>query len=622
VPASCYPAPVKILLVAVNAKYVQTNLAVRLLKAHAVKWCEPVRNGQIGIEIAEWNINQNVSSIIRGIFEARPDIVLFSTYIWNRGIIFEAAAGVRKVLPGVLLGFGGPEVSWSAERTFVECPSADLVFTGEGEESIAEFAERLGGSAVGSPAGVVRKPLSAGLFSGIRGLYVRDESAPDGCVFGGDRAPIADLDLIPFPYDFSHMDFDSEHRIVYYETSRGCPFSCAYCLSSIDKSVRYYSLERVLRELKGFMDAGFPLVKFVDRTFNLDPARFLSIWRFIRDNHNGKTLFHFEIAAEYLADEAFTVLESMPEGAIQLEIGIQSINPETLNIVGRPAHPDVLADKIRRIPERIHTHVDLIAGLPAEDFDSFGRSFDYAFALGADMLQLGFLKILSGSPMEALARDDSGFVWSASPPYEVFASPVLDYAEMLQLKDVEQVTDTWYNSGLMRNTLRYLAGTPDTGRQHAGMMPKISAFSLFRSLATHIAGFFVDGDLYLPRRPSDSFACMAAFLEASGDMFGEMRTGALEWLRYDLLLQGKPGTFPAWYERRYSKEAHDRALEAQGFFWSVASVSGPETVSRRSAYARTEYDLFRFDTGVREIACLFVYPDKSGTDKKVRVIRV
>ncbi len=612
----------KILLVAINAKYVQTNLAIRLLKAYSEKWCESVRNGQIQIEIAEWNINLNTSLIIRGIFESRADIVLFSTYIWNRGMAFAAAAGVRKVLPQALIGFGGPEVSWSAERTFLDCSEVDLLLSGEGEDTFAELAERAGLFVHGEIA-KSHETLFAELFTGIKGLYVRDATSMAGFVFGGPREPIADLDRIPFPYNFNEMDFDRAHRIVYYESSRGCPFSCAYCLSSIDKSVRYYSLHRVFGELQGFMNAGFPLVKFVDRTFNLDPARFLAIWKFIRDNHNGKTLFHFELAAEYLSDEAFVVLETMPEGAIQFEVGIQSINSETLKIVGRPAHPDVLAEKIRRIPKWIHTHVDLIAGLPAEDFDSFGRSFDFAFALDADMLQLGFLKILSGSPMEALARKDSGFIWSASPPYEVYSSPVLDYARILKLKDVEQVTDTWYNSGLMWNTLRCLAGGGGTG-----ITPAQSAFKLFCSLADFNKRYYADGDLYLPRRPSDSFACMAAFLATEKPMTAadavkaeDERTRALEWLRYDFLLQGKPGAFPAWYERRYSKEAHDRTLGEQGFFSNAATGKESESVSRRTAYARTEYDTFRFEAGEVETACLFVYPDKSGMEKKVRVFR-
>jgi len=605
---------VKILLAAINAKYVQTNLAVRLLKAYVGSRCESVRNGQVTVEIAEWNINQSTASIIRGIFESHADIVLFSTYIWNREMTFAAAAGVRKVLPSALIGFGGPEVSWSAERTFRECPEADLLFSGEGEVTFAELTDRAGEFEGGEATPTEGVP--AGWFSGIRGLCVRDAGTRTGFVYGGERTPIADLDRIPFPYDFAHMDFDSAHRIVYYESSRGCPFSCAYCLSSIDKSVRYYSLDRVLGELKGFMDAGFPLVKFVDRTFNLDPERFLAIWKFIRDNHNGKTLFHFELAAEYLSDDAFAVLETMPEGAIQLEVGIQSINAETLKIVGRPAHPTVLAEKIRRIPKHIHTHVDLIAGLPAEDFDSFGRSFDFAFALDADMLQLGFLKILSGSPMETIARNDAGYVWSASPLYEVYSSPVLDYAGMLKLKDVEQVTDTWYNSGLMRNTLRFLAGGNLPGASG------LSAFALFCAIASFIKGHYDDGDLYLPRRPSDSFACMAAFLEAAETgvhpgMEAVVRARAMEWLRYDFLLQGKPGVFPAWYERRYSKDAHDRALDALGFF----TRGDAGVVSRRTVYARTEFDLFRLDGEAGEKACLFAYPDKSGTGNKVRVFR-
>lgn len=573
-----------IVFAGINAKYSHTNLAIRILRKFAQQHSIEVQKQGLTVLAREWNINIPHGTIVRGLIETQPSIIFFSVYVWNRETLFRVADDVRKVLPETVIVLGGPEVSWSVEPSFRDCPSADIIVSGEGELSVCDVIDRY----------YQRLPgVGIEAFTGLPGVTVRDRQA--GTVFlPPPRDVIADLDSIPFPYEEEDMDFNPEHRIVYYESSRGCPFSCAYCLSAIDKSVRYYSLERVLREIGYFMKAGFPLIKFVDRTFNLDPARYLAIWRYIRDHHNGKTLFHFEIAAEYLSDDAMELLDTIPQGAIQFEIGIQSINPETLQIVGRPAHPAKLAEKIRRIPRNIHVHIDLIAGLPAENFESFIRSFNYAFDLKADMLQLGFLKILSGSPMDSLVRREAGFVWSSTPPYEILSTPVLSYTELLVLKDVEQVVDTWFNSGLMRNTLISLAGESTSG----------NAFVLFCELASFIRKYFSDGDLYLPRRPSDCFACLADF----------MKGGSLEYLRYDYLLQGKPGTFPAWFIRRYDKVAHDKALEMRG-------LVGEAGMSRRSAYSRTEYEVFEFSK-VEKTAILFQYSDQSGKEKKATCIRL
>jgi radical SAM superfamily enzyme YgiQ (UPF0313 family) len=576
----------KVLLVGINAKFVQTNLAIRLLRSFARRHCRAVADDRIQVETAEWNINLPVSAVVRGVFERNPDMVLFSTYIWNREFVLKVCGEIRLVLQEVLIGLGGPEVSWSAERTFEDCRAADLILAGEGERTFVDLLDRLS---------VSRD------FRDILGVYWR---SGDSLLWGGERPALADLSEVPFPYEGGSLDFDPENRIVYYESSRGCPFKCAYCLSSIDKSVRYYPLERVLNEIQFFLDRGFPLVKFVDRTFNLDPPRYLAIWKYIRDHHNGKTLFHFEIAAEFLADEAYAVLETMPEGSIQFEIGIQSTNAETLRIVGRPAHTEILREKIRRIPASIHTHVDLIAGLPSENLESFELSFNFAFSLNAAMLQLGFLKILAGSAMETMARSMDGYRVSSVPPYEVLASPVLPYRDILALKDVEHIVDTWYNSGLLRNAINYLASC----------RADCSAFNLFREIARFVKAWFPDGDLFLPRRPSDLFACMAEFIAAScGERSG---VSARNWLKYDYLLQGKPGVFPSWYERLYSKEEHDQALEANGFFM--------EGESRRTLYARSEFESFTFASGSAAQKLLFVYADSGAKkeEKKARRVRV
>lgn len=575
----------KILLVAINAKYVQTNLAVRLLAAYARRAVPAAGDGRVSVELGEWNVNEPAGQIVRGIVEREPDAVLFSTYIWNRGMAFRVMGDVRKLLPGAILGAGGPEVSWNAERDLREHPELDLVISGEGEVTLTELIDRL---------------VDGVTFAGTPGTYARSGGK---IVFGGEREPLADLGSIPFPYAKDLLDFDPANRIVYYESSRGCPFSCAYCLSSIDRAVRYYPLERVLSDIGYFLKEGFPLVKFTDRTFNLAPARYIAVWEFIRDHYNGITRFHFELSADLLGDDAFAALETMPEGSVQFEIGIQSTNPETLRLVGRTSDPGRLEANVRRIPASIHRHVDLIAGLPAENLASFARSFDFAFSLDADMLQLGFLKILDGSPMAEIARAQAGpdgYAWSAEPPYEVLRSPAMPYRDVLAVKDVERLVDAWYNSGLLRNFLTRLAETDG------------SAFALFRELASFARGYFADGDLYLPRRPSDIFACAYAFLAARRS--APRADGLGEWLRYDFLLQGKPGAFPHWYERRYDRDAHDAALLAQGLLGAGES--------RRTLYARTEYDRFRLSPEGGEVAVLFEYFGEKKNEKKAICRRV
>jgi len=563
---------VKILLVALNAKYPHVNLAVRLLKAYSGARCASVRDGVARVSIGEWNVNEPPRRVLRGIAEAGPDAVLFSTYLWNRALTVAIARDVRRLLPGVIVGFGGPEATWSVGSLLAECPGVDFVVAGEGEETFAEVVDLL--AAV--PA--TRADRLAAISS-VRGVRAR---GADGVVrSGGDRPPIADLGSIPFPY--VDLDFDPTHRIVYHESSRGCPFSCAYCLSARDEGVRYYPLERALADVDWFLSRKVPLVKYVDRTFNLDPERARAILSRIRDGYTGVTRFHFEIAPELVDSDLAEILASMPAGSVQLEAGIQSARPETLRAVSRPARLEEARAGFARIPRGIHTHVDLIAGLPGEGIESFARSFDFAFSLGADMLQLGFLKVLPGAPIEEIALADPGYTWSASPPYEVLRTPNLSFEELSLLKDVEAVFDVWYNGSLARTALARLASGSD------------GAFAAFRALADFARGWFADHDLSFPRRPADAFACVAAFIESRADR------SALECLRYDFLLRGKPGAFPPWFVRRYDKAAHDRAIR---------DVLGP--VPRRVAYARSELETFAFDprTGSGgETALLFLYGD-------------
>ncbi len=588
----------KILLVGINSKYVQSNLAIRLLREYALARSGAVRSGRVEVSAGEWNVNQPAGTIVRGIAEARADCVLFSTYIWNRDMVMRVADDIRALFPEIVIGVGGPEVSWTSERELARHPALDVVFEGEGEASFCEFVERLAevdGVCDASSGASLRERLP--LVAGTR----------TRAGHGGPREPIANLADIPFPYAGGKAGdgvagggaAGGPVGIAYYESSRGCPFACAYCLSANETRVRYLSLERTLSDIDWFLGNRFPLVKFVDRTFNLDPARYLAIWRHIRDRYNGVTTFHFEVSAELLDDAAFEVLDSMPAGAVQLEIGIQSTNPETLRLVGRKSDSELLARNVGRIPSGIHTHVDLIAGLPAEGLARFGESFDFAWSLRAGMLQLGFLKVLPGAPMEALARGMPGYAWSAHPPYEVLATPELSYDELSELRDVERLVDVLYNGGLARNALLFLSRAS-------------SAFALLRELAAFVRSWLPDGDLQAPRRPATQYECLADYIRADFAGAGrsaEDRKVALEWLKYDYLAQGKPGAIPGWMTRRYSREAHDAALVARGLLEAGDDGRAP---SRRTVYGRTEYEEFRFDTAGPPERFLFVYPDRKG----------
>jgi len=570
---------VTFLLAGINAKFIQSNLAIRLIRAYTDRYSRRVRDGAARVRIAEWNVNTQTDAIVRGIYEQRPEAVVFSTYIWNRETVIRVAEDLRAVDPELIIGAGGPEVSYRPERAFSDCPALDFVIIGEGERTFAELADRMADQGTSS-GGIFREGAFEALAA-TAGIAFRSRTGEMRRTEG--RPLVEDLGEIPFPYGFPDDALDPANRIVYYESSRGCPYSCAYCLSSIERSVRFYPLERVFSDLDYFLERRWPLVKFVDRTFNIDPPRYRAIWNHIRERYNGATRFHFEIAADMLGSEDFALLERMPEGSIQFEIGVQSANPDTLRAVRRVTDLRRLADNLRRLPPSIHSHVDLIAGLPHEDLESFGHSFDYAFALSADVVQLGFLKVLAGTEMERIGLGDRGFRWSPYPPYEILRTPDIDYPGLLLLKDVEHVVDNLWNSGVFTRALRYL-----TARQ-------ASAFAFFGELSVFIRAWFPDGDLFLPRRHWDMFSCLAGFIGQKGT------PEALEWLKFDFFMQVKPGRVPDWIVRNHSKAAHDSALESTGFLARCGDV-------RRIAYARSEFEIFDFGDGTGPTGYLFTYP--------------
>ncbi len=435
----------KVLLAAINAKYIHSNLGIYSLKTYGEKMLKEWGLAeQAEISLAEYTINHQMEQILQDIYKRKPDVIGFSCYIWNISYVKMILADIKKVLPDVKIWAGGPEVSYHGEAFLKEEPAVDLVMMGEGEITFAHFLKAL---------------LEGADLKQVPGLMVRNA---DGTFTDTGFRQVMDMSQIPFPYAFMDMK-ELEHRIIYYESSRGCPFSCAYCLSSIDKKLRFRSLDLVLPELEWFLQAKVPQVKFVDRTFNCKKSHAMAIWQYIRDHDNGVTNFHFEIAADLLDKDELDLLSTMRPGLVQLEIGVQSTNEKTLETIRRKT--DI--EEIRQITatinswHNIHQHLDLIAGLPWEDLESFKKSFNDVYEMEPEQLQLGFLKVLKGSYMEELIPD-CDLLYSAAPPYEVLCTKWLSYGDVLELKYIEEVTEVHYNSRQFTCTLKELEKEFDT----------------------------------------------------------------------------------------------------------------------------------------------------------------
>lgn len=420
----------RVLLIAVNAKYIHSNPAVYSLRAYAQAALG--NQPEVGIEIAEYTINQNTENILADIYRHRPDIAAFSCYIWNWNTIQELLPELPKLLPDTKLWLGGPEVSFHAEKILAQYTQLTGIMVGEGEETFTQLVR------------FYHAPK--GQLQDIPGLVL-----PQGRT---QPRELTDMSKLPFLYE----DLGKfQNRIIYYESQRGCPFRCAYCLSAIDKSVRLRDIETVKKELQYFLDHKVSQVKFIDRTFNCNAAHALAIWRYLLENDNGVTNFHFEIAADLMTEEELEVLKQMRPGLIQLEIGVQSTNEQTLHAINRYMsleHLRQVVDKIHSF-HNIHQHLDLIAGLPYEDYDSFVTSFNDVYAMRPQQLQLGFLKVLKGSPIEEKA-EEYGIVYNSRPPYEVLYSRLIPYDDVLRLKGIEEMVELYYNSCQFTHTLPVL----------------------------------------------------------------------------------------------------------------------------------------------------------------------
>ena len=461
----------KILLVGINAKYAHMNPALYSIRAFA---------GDAGkcMDIAEYTINQQPSEVLRDIYERHPDVIGFSCYIWNMRFIGQLLEDIKKILPKTLILLGGPEAAFDAGSVMSRFPAVDGVFTGEGEKPWKVIAETLSGNDCANPDDI----------GGITGLKLR-----------GDLEPVilmemTDLNDIPFIfYDIAPF----ENRMLYYETSRGCPFRCSYCLSSLEKRMRFRSLEKVYPELQHFLDKNVRIVKFTDRTFNADHAHAMGIWKYLEEHDNGISRFHFEIEADLLNDKELEFLKTVRKGLFQFEVGVQSLNPETLKAVNRHADTGKIEKTVKQLKSygNIPVHIDLIAGLPFEDLQSFRDSFNGVYGWGADELQLGFLKVLKGTEIEC-RTEEFGLVYESAPPYEVLSTKWMSFDDLLHLKEVEEQLERYGNSGAFKFTIKefekyfsdpfamyeYIAAYYRMHRERFHRQSRISAYSMLREM--------------------------------------------------------------------------------------------------------------------------------------------
>ena len=500
----------KVLLTAVNAKYIHSNLAIYSMKAYAEqKGCPGAE-----IQLAEYTINQQQDGILRGIYEKKPDLLCFSCYIWNISFVRELIRDVKKILPKTRIWVGGPEVSYDAEDFLKEMPQITGVICGEGEETFAEV--------VRTYAQWEKQEEEPKALGNILGVVYREGK---NLIFTGNR-DILNMDELVFPYENLSL---FEHKIIYYESSRGCPFSCSYCLSSIDKKLRFRSLLLVKKELQFFLDHQVPQVKFVDRTFNCKKEHAMEIWKYIKEHDNGITNFHFEIAADLLTEEEIGLIAAMRPGLIQLEIGVQSTNERTLQEIRRKTSFQEICKKVRAVAEgeNVHQHLDLIAGLPYEDYESFQKSFCDVYALRPQQLQLGFLKVLKGAYMEEMA-DAYGCVYKSKEPYEVLKTKWLTYGEISRLKGIEEMTEVYYNSGQFFYTLEALVKEfPD-------------AFTMYEELADFYKrkGYFAVSHARISR-----YEILREFLQEKGIQYLEFYD---QLMVLDLYARENLKTRPSW----------------------------------------------------------------------------
>lgn len=556
----------KVILAALNAKYIHSNLALRYLSRFQNN------NQKHHVETMEFTINQRLDFIAEELFRKQPDVVLFSCYIWNVEMLRQLCPILKKIMPDCVIGFGGPEVSYESETFLRENPAVDFVMRGEGELVFTKYLEHLD---AGNPA----------TLGEIESLTYRQGDE----IFSTPQMHPMDLALLPFPYedDFS----DVQNQIIYYESSRGCPYHCGYCLSSVENGVRFVPLDKVLPDLQKFLDKNVPQVKFIDRTFNCKKSHAMAIWKYLHEHDNGVTNFHFEITADLIDQETIDFLKTVRKGLFQFEIGVQSTNPQTIRAINRNVDFAALSEIVQQIKDggNIHQHLDLIAGLPYEDYDSFGCSFNDVYALHPEQLQLGFLKVLKGSMLHQKQKEFE-IVYHDTAPYEVLTTHELPYADTLRLKYVEEMVETYYNSGRFLNTLAYLVPLYE------------SPFAFFEALSQFWVG---ENYHYLGLSKMGLFDVLWRFVEQNP----KVDKRKLQWeMKFDIALHEKPKKLPAWLTVTNEEQWHDKVFAFYGnpTLWQKCL---PHYKSNKEAIRQTHLEVFGdekqkavlFDYGKRDL---------------------
>lgn len=556
----------KVILAALNAKYIHSNLALRYLSRFQNN------NQKHHVETMEFTINQRLDFIAEELFRKQPDVVLFSCYIWNVEMLRQLCPILKKIMPDCVIGFGGPEVSYESETFLRENPAVDFVMRGEGELVFTKYLEHLD---AGNPA----------ILGEIESLTYRQGDE----IFSTPQMHPMDLALLPFPYedDFS----DVQNQIIYYESSRGCPYHCGYCLSSVENGVRFVPLDKVLPDLQKFLDKNVPQVKFIDRTFNCKKSHAMAIWKYLHEHDNSVTNFHFEITADLIDQETIDFLKTVRKGLFQFEIGVQSTNPQTIRAINRNVDFAALSEIVQQIKDggNIHQHLDLIAGLPYEDYDSFGRSFNDVYALHPEQLQLGFLKVLKGSMLHQKQKEFE-IVYHDTAPYEVLTTHELPYADTLRLKYVEEMVETYYNSGRFLHTLAYLVPLYE------------SPFAFFEALSQFWVG---ENYHYLGLSKMGLFDVLWRFVEQNP----KVDKRKLQWeMKFDIALHEKPKKLPAWLTVTNEEQWHDKVFAFYGnpALWQKCL---PHYKSNKEAIRQTHLEVFGdekqkavlFDYGKRDL---------------------
>ena len=528
----------KVVLAALNAKYVHSNLAVYDLAAYA-KAHDPSKLADIDLEVKEYTINQNLDSIMKALYLEKPCVVAFSCYIWNISEILTIAKELKKVLPKVRIWLGGPEVSYNSREVLVQNPCIEGIMQGEGE---ATFLALLTAWRTFYTAETQVEEELGKDYRNISGIVY---AMPEGEIQENPVRELIALDELPFIYqDMSVF----QNKILYYETSRGCPFSCSYCLSSIEKKVRFRSLHLVKQELQFFFDHQVAQVKFIDRTFNCHKEHALAIWTYLLEHDNGITNFHFEVAADLIGEEELRLFKRMRPGLIQLEIGLQSTNAKTIQEIHRTMNIEKVKQVLLTIREfgNIHQHLDLIAGLPYEDFATFVQSFNDAYAMKPNQLQLGFLKVLKGSYMEEQVKN-YGIQFQETQPYEVLSTNWITYDEILVLKNVEEMVEVYHNSDQFEHVLPYVISFFDT------------PFSFYQRLGE----YYEKRDLFgIGVKREARYTVLRDFVET--ELKDEKNFSVIvfeQLLTYDYYLREKAKTRPEWAK----KEAIEKSIY-QNFF--------------------------------------------------------